>query len=129
MKCGYSSLALTSQLAATSQVGASHETVELQCRKLIVVVATPQETCRTDFVSCRELMRAHKHHAGLVFVLRSEDGSAWWRDGGGNFNVPIPRDSSSEEGAAQATLSSRAACFPSETSFHVSAPGSRLLPI
>ena len=27
--------------------------------------------------------------AALVFVLRAEDGTRWWRDGGGNFRVPI----------------------------------------
>lgn len=42
-------------------------------------------------------------HAGLVFVLRSEDGSAWWRDGGGNFNIPIPSSASPDEGATQAS--------------------------
>ena len=27
---------------------------------------------------------------GLTFVMRSKDGTAWWRDGGSNFKVPIP---------------------------------------
>lgn len=31
-------------------------------------------------------------------MLRSEDNSAWWKDGGGNFTIPIP--SSKEEEAA-----------------------------
>jgi hypothetical protein len=61
-----------------------------------------------------------------VFVLRSEDGSAWWRDGGGNFNVPIPRDASSDEGAAQATAFSRAARPASGNSYYMSARGSCL---
>lgn len=30
-------------------------------------------------------------------MLRSKDSSAWWKDGGGNFKVPIPK-----EGAARA---------------------------
>lgn len=30
-------------------------------------------------------------------MLRSKDSSAWWKDGGGNYKVPIPK-----EGAAQA---------------------------
>lgn len=34
-------------------------------------------------------------------MLRSEDGSAWWRDGGGNFNIPIPSAAAPDEGAAQ----------------------------
>ncbi|KFM28490.1 Alpha-glucan water dikinase, chloroplastic [Auxenochlorella protothecoides] len=28
--------------------------------------------------------------AALAFVLRSRDGSRWWRDGGGDFRVPLP---------------------------------------
>lgn len=28
--------------------------------------------------------------AALTFVMRSEDGTRWWRDGGGNFSVPVP---------------------------------------
>ncbi|KAL4448876.1 hypothetical protein ABPG77_007593 [Micractinium sp. CCAP 211/92] len=28
--------------------------------------------------------------AALTFVIRSEDGTMWWRDGGGNFTVPVP---------------------------------------
>jgi len=27
--------------------------------------------------------------AALVFVLRADDGTKWWRDGGGNFAVPL----------------------------------------
>lgn len=27
---------------------------------------------------------------GLTFVCKSKDGTMWWRDGGGNFNCPIP---------------------------------------
>ncbi|KAK9852315.1 hypothetical protein WJX84_008608 [Apatococcus fuscideae] len=27
---------------------------------------------------------------GLTFVVRSDDSTAWWRDGGSNFSVPIP---------------------------------------
>lgn len=30
-------------------------------------------------------------------MLRSQDSSAWWKDGGSNFKVPVPK-----EGAAQA---------------------------
>mmetsp|Transcript_20854 Transcript_20854/g.62756 ORF Transcript_20854/g.62756 Transcript_20854/m.62756 type:complete len:1085 (+) Transcript_20854:1468-4722(+) len=41
--------------------------------------------------------------SGLIFVLRSEDNSAWWKDGGGNFTIPIP--SSKEEEAATGELS------------------------
>ena len=37
--------------------------------------------------------------AGLIFVLRSEDNSAWWKDGGGNFTVPIPTSSDGDEAA------------------------------
>ena len=25
-------------------------------------------------------------------MLRSQDSSAWWKDGGGNFKVPIPKE-------------------------------------
>ncbi|KAL4422809.1 hypothetical protein ABPG75_009006 [Micractinium tetrahymenae] len=28
--------------------------------------------------------------AALTFVIRSEDGTMWWRDGGGNFTIPVP---------------------------------------
>jgi alpha-glucan,water dikinase len=28
--------------------------------------------------------------AALCFVLRSADGTRWWKDGGGNFTVPLP---------------------------------------
>lgn len=35
--------------------------------------------------------------SGLAFVLRSEDGSAWWKDGGGNFITPVPSASEPAE--------------------------------
>lgn len=36
-----------------------------------------------------ELPKGHGLNA-LTFVLRSEDGTRWWNDGGSNFNVPVP---------------------------------------
>lgn len=35
--------------------------------------------------------------ASLQFVLRSADGSMWYRDGSSNFNVPVPRPGAEEE--------------------------------
>lgn len=35
------------------------------------------------------LPKAHGLNA-LTFVLRSEDGTRWWNDGGSNFNAPVP---------------------------------------
>ena len=39
--------------------------------------------------------------AGLTFVMRSTDGTAWWRDGGSNYKVPIPTAGSSQAQAPQ----------------------------
>ncbi|KAK2077624.1 hypothetical protein QBZ16_004470 [Prototheca wickerhamii] len=39
---------------------------------------------------CRLLVDADSDVAAFAFVLRSADGSRWWRDGGGNFGVPLP---------------------------------------
>lgn len=37
--------------------------------------------------------------AALVFVLRADDGTKWWRDGGGNFVVPLARAASTRDGS------------------------------
>ena len=37
--------------------------------------------------------------AALVFVLRADDGTKWWRDGGGNFVVPLARAASAPDGS------------------------------
>ena len=37
--------------------------------------------------------------AALVFVLRADDGTKWWRDGGGNFAVPLATAGSAPDGS------------------------------
>lgn len=39
--------------------------------------------------------------AGLTFVLRSEDGSRWYKEGNSDFYVPLPRHGVEEEGEEQ----------------------------
>lgn len=40
--------------------------------------------------------------SGLTFVMRSEDSSRWWRDGGSNFSIPLPGGPSAKAGDAAA---------------------------
>ena len=37
--------------------------------------------------------------AALVFVLRADDKTRWWRDGGGDFTVPLARAASAPDGS------------------------------
>ena len=51
--------------------------------------------------------------AALVFVLRADDGTRWWRDAGGNFAVPV-RISSAEDTTAAAARAAAAASLGSD---------------